>query len=79
MKVNIIDIGNSRGLRLSKTILKKYNIQDMVELILDDEFIIVKPIKDPREGWDEQFQKMAANNDDELLIDDFFEEEDLDP
>lgn len=32
MKTGIIKIGNSRGLRLSKTILEKYNIGEEVEL-----------------------------------------------
>ncbi len=34
MEVPVINIGNSKGIRLSKTILKKYQITDKVELIL---------------------------------------------
>ena len=33
MELSIINIGNSKGIRLSKTILEKYNIQDKIELI----------------------------------------------
>lgn len=75
MEAAIIKIGNSRGLRLSKTILEKYNIKDKVELILEKGQIILKPIEAPRKGWEEQFKQMRANNDDELLIDDVFEDE----
>ena len=78
MKTSIIQIGNSKGLRLSKTILERYNIKDTVELILEKGRIILKPIDQPRKGWDEAFSKMHQNNDDQLLIDDVFEEEDFD-
>ncbi len=35
MELSIINIGNSKGIRLSKTILEKYNISDKIELILE--------------------------------------------
>lgn len=75
METQIIKIGNSKGLRLSKTILEKYNIKDRVELILEKEQIILKPISQPRQGWEESFKEMRANGDDRLLIDDVFEDE----
>ena len=78
MKTSIIQIGNSKGLRLSKTILERYNIKDSVELILEKGRIILKPIDQPRKGWDEAFSKMHQNNDDQLLIDDVFTDEDFD-
>jgi antitoxin MazE len=31
MEVSIIKIGNSKGIRFSKTILEKYNLRDKVE------------------------------------------------
>ncbi|GAB2631701.1 hypothetical protein GCM10026987_31670 [Belliella aquatica] len=43
----IIKIGNSKGLRLSKTILDKYNIIDKVEIILEEDQIIIKAIFKP--------------------------------
>ena len=77
MHTNIIRIGNSKGLRLSKTILKRYDIQDIVEIILEKDHIIIKPTANPREGWEDQFAKMAAQGDDELLLPDVFEDEDF--
>jgi len=32
-----------------------------------DKKSIIPPIQNPREGWDEAFQKMAANGDNRLL------------
>jgi antitoxin MazE len=78
MEVSIIKIGNSKGFRLSKTILERYNITDKMELILEKEQIILRPIPEPRKGWDNAFQKMHENNDDQLLLDDVFEDENFD-
>lgn len=75
MEAAIIQIGNSKGLRLSKTILEKYNIKDKVEMILEKGQIILKPIDTPRKGWEKEFEKMAKNNDDKLLFNDVFEDE----
>lgn len=78
MEVSIIRIGNSKGLRLSKTLLERYHIKDKVELILQKGQIILKPIDEPRQGWDEAFEQMHQLGDDELLIDDVFEDEEID-
>jgi len=75
MKASIIKIGNSKGLRLSKYIIERYNIKDTVELILEKGRIILKPVEEPRKGWDDAFRKMHSNQDDTLLIDDVFEDE----
>lgn len=77
MEANVIKIGNSKGVRLSKTILEKYEIGEKVEVILEKDQIILRPIKQPRQGWAEAFKKMHENGDDELLIPDIFEDEDF--
>lgn len=77
MDLSIINIGNSKGIRLSKTILEKYNIQDKIELILEKGYIILKPKAEPRKGWEESFEAMHKNGDDELLMDDVFLDEDF--
>ncbi len=77
METAIIKIGNSKGLRLSKTILEKYNIKDKVEMILEKGQIILKPIDKPRKNWEQAFKKMHQNGDDKLLLNDVFEDENL--
>lgn len=77
MEVSIVKIGNSKGIRFSKTILEKYNLRDKVDLTLDEDQIIIKPISTPRKGWDEAFKKMAKNGDDRLLFNDVFDDENL--
>ena len=75
MKVSIIPIGNSKGLRLSKSVLDQYNIKDTVELILEEKQIILRPINPPRQGWNEAFKAMHGQQDDQLLMNDVFEDE----
>jgi len=77
MEVSIVKIGNSKGFRLSKTLLEKYKIKDKVELILEKGQIIIRPIAEPRKGWDQAFKEMHENGDDHLLISDVFEDENL--
>ena len=77
MEVSIIKIGNSKGIRLSKTLLEKYHIRDSVDLILEKGQIIIKPLHKPRKGWESAFKEMNANEDDKLLFDEVFEDENL--
>lgn len=77
MEVSVVKIGNSKGIRFSKTILEKYNIKDKVDLILEKGQIIIKPLSKPRKGWEKAFKEMSENKDDSLLFDDVFEDENL--
>ena len=75
MQVSVVQIGNSKGIRLSKTLLEKYHITDKIELILEDDYILLKPVVQARRNWDEAFAEMHRNGDDKLLIDSVFEDE----
>ena len=69
MKVSIIRIGNSKGIRLNKMLLEKYQIEDEVELVLEPDSILIRPIVKPRQDWDKAFAEMRKKGDDSLLID----------
>lgn len=77
MELSVIQIGNSKGFRLSKTLIEKYNIKDKVEIILEKGYIILKPISKPRIGWEKAFKEMNKHGDDKLLFNDVFEDENL--
>ena len=77
MEVSVIKIGNSRGIRLSKTLIDKYSIKDTVDLILEKGQIVIKPLSRPRKGWETAFKEMSENGDDRLLFNDVFEDENL--
>ena len=78
MDISVISIGNSKGIRLTKTLIEKYNIKDTMELVLEKSYIILKPKTSPRKGWDKSFKIMHENGDDKLLISDIFQDENLD-
>jgi antitoxin MazE len=65
MKASIIPIGNSKGIRIPKAVLK----QCEVELEVEKNRIIIKPVKRiPRRGWERAFREMAKRRDDRLII-----------
>ncbi len=75
MELSLIKIGNSKALILPKAILDKYSIVDKVELTLEENYMILKPILEPRKNWEKAFKKMHKNGDDKFLIDDIFVDE----
>jgi len=71
MKVSVVPIGNSKGVRIPKAILDQCHIENEVELEVEDGRVILEPIKgQPRAGWESAFSEMADAEDDQLLIDD---------
>ena len=72
MIAKIIQIGNSKGIRIPNQILKELNIENQIELIINDkkDEIILKPMHKVRDGWFDSFKKMKLISEDKLLIDD---------
>ena len=70
MRAHIIKIGNSKGLRIPKSILDQTGIMDDVEIEVEKDQIIIRPVKDVRDGWNAAFKAMEEKNHDELIIDD---------
>jgi antitoxin MazE len=65
MKAQIIQIGNSQGIRIPKMLLEESRIVGEVDLELHPDGILIRNAQKPRAGWDEAF-KAAAEDDDEL-------------
>lgn len=66
MKAQIIQIGNSQGIRIPKALLEDSRITGEVDLELHPDGILIRNAQKPRSGWDEAFKAMAENDDDEL-------------
>ena len=75
MELAVIKIGNSKGIRLTKVILRRYQIAEKVELEFRDECIILKSVVAPRSGWQQAFRNMHEKGDDHLLMEDVFDDE----
>ncbi len=68
VKTNIIKIGNSQGIRIPKPLLEQVGLSGEVELEVQADTLLVRPVRrSAREGWEEQFEHMAAQGDDGLL------------
>ena len=65
MKTQIIQIGNSQGIRIPKMLLEDSGIKGLVNLELHPDGILIRNAEKPRAGWDEAFRMMAENDDDE--------------
>lgn len=68
MEISVIQIGNSRGIRLNKAIIDRYKITDKVELEQRKNHINIYPAYQPRKGWDKSFREMNAKGEDSLLV-----------
>jgi antitoxin MazE len=66
MKARIVQIGNSRGIRIPKPLIEQAGLRDEVEMIVRDSAIVIRPYGHPRSGWEEAFRGMAARGDDQL-------------
>ncbi|MBS0013706.1 MAG: AbrB/MazE/SpoVT family DNA-binding domain-containing protein [Desulfobacterales bacterium] len=69
MRARIIKIGNSQGLRIPKPILDQTGITNDVEIEVEKDQIIIRPVKNVREGWDAAFRAMGERGDDEPIFD----------
>ena len=71
MKVKIVKIGNSKGIRIPKVLLRQTGIDDEVNLEVEDNQIILRPSKKSvRKGWNNSFRTMAEVKDDTLINED---------
>lgn len=57
MEAKLVRIGNSKGVRLPKSMLAQTGMTDRIEIEARGNVIILKPIKKPRSDWDAVFAK----------------------
>lgn len=69
MLVSVVAIGNSKGIRLPKAILEQLHIQDQLEMDVEEQRLVLKPVNNlPRAGWAEALKSMHSNKEDSLMI-----------
>jgi len=67
MKVNVVRIGNSQGIRIPKTILQQCHLTDALELEVQGNRLVLRSASRPRGGWEDAFRRMHTHGDDALL------------
>ena len=59
MRTKIVRIGNSRGVRIPKTLIEQCGLEDTVELDVEHGRLVIRAAEKSRQGWDEAFRRMA--------------------
>lgn len=67
MKAHIVRIGNSRGVRLPKTLLQEAQLDDEVELQAEPGRIVISKTAKPRTGWADAARRMREQDEDHLI------------
>jgi antitoxin MazE len=69
MKVELVRIGNSRGIRIPKPVIQQCGFGNTVELHVEQNRLVVAPDRAPRQGWKDAFAGAASSASDPLLLD----------
>ena len=67
MKTRIVQIGNSRGIRLPKVLLEQAQLTEEVELDAEPGRIVIRRGTRPRAGWAAAAREMRERDEDRLL------------
>lgn len=66
-RTRIVQIGNSKGIRVPKMLLEHAQLPDEVELQAEQGRLIVRAARGARAGWAEAAKRMRARGEDQLL------------
>jgi antitoxin MazE len=68
LKGKLVRIGNSRGVRLPKTVIELAGLTSDVEIAVRDNQVVISSAtrKNPRAGWEEQIKKELAEQGDDI-------------
>ena len=64
MKTNLIQIGNSKGIRIPKSLIEQYQLGGEIELIPSRNGLLITSSSKPRSGWEDVFKDSAAGQKD---------------
>lgn len=67
MKVQLVAIGNSKGVRLPASVIKECRLGDELDLRVENGAVILSRARRPREGWDAAFAKAGEDEADAMI------------
>jgi antitoxin MazE len=67
IRSKIVKIGNSRGIRIPRTLLEQAGLSADVEMTVEGNKLIIHSARKPRQDWEAAFKAMSAHGDDQLL------------
>ena len=69
MKLSLVPIGNSRGIRIPKTLIEQCGFGNTVEVRIEQDRLVIQPDRPVRHGWEAAFRAAGRPDKDELLLD----------
>ena len=67
MKAHVVRIGNSKGIRIPKSVIEQCQLHGAVDLIVQQGQLLVRSATKARAGWDQAFEQMHRHGDDQLM------------
>lgn len=64
VELKLVAIGNSRGVRLPKTLIERYGMGDVLLMEEHAEGLFLRGRKDRRMSWEDTFKEMASEHED---------------
>jgi antitoxin MazE len=64
VELKVVQIGNSRGVRLPKAVLERYEIKDALVLEAREEGLLLRGKKDKRLTWEATYREAAREKED---------------
>lgn len=81
-ELKIVQIGNSKGIRLPKSIIDKYGFSDSLCVEATEDGIILRSKKGEKLSWDDTYKAMKDENENwddlDIAINDGLEGDDID-
>jgi len=81
MKINLIQIGNSKGIRIPKNLLQQYQLEGQIDLVPSNKGLMIVSSSKPRAKWEALFKdsmnlnKEADTKDVRMVMNRFDKEE----
>jgi antitoxin MazE len=66
MKTNLVQIGNSKGVRLPRAVMEQSQLTDELELEVGDGVVVLRAIRSVRKNWQEDAANCRASSEDDL-------------
>ena len=67
VRSKVVKIGNSRGIRIPRTLLEQADLTDEVEMTVEGNKLVIQSARHHRHGWEAKFTEMAQHGDDRLM------------
>jgi antitoxin MazE len=64
VELKLVAIGNSRGVRLPKTLIERYGIRDVLLIEEHAEGLLLRRNKDQRLSWEDTYKEIANEHED---------------